>query len=143
MLFVEHITKLVKEITAKHNTSDPFKIANELNIAVFYEDLGTTLGYYNSHFRIKIIHINENINEYSKEFVCAHELGHAILHPDANTPFLKKQTLFSNEKIELEANFWAMSLLFSSVNECVTKEEAIEKYGIPIELLTSHAHKIF
>lgn len=46
-------------------------------------------------------------------FICAHELGYAIFHPDANTHFLKKNTLFSTESIELEANFFAVRLLFS------------------------------
>ncbi|MFB8734598.1 hypothetical protein ACEQPO_13950 [Bacillus sp. SL00103] len=38
-----------------------------------------------------------------------------MLHSDSNTPFLKRHTFFSTEKIELEANFFAMHLLFSSV----------------------------
>ncbi|QBK24967.1 ImmA/IrrE family metallo-endopeptidase [Ureibacillus thermophilus] len=44
-------------------------------------------------------------------FVCAHELGHAVLHHDANTPFLKRKTLFSTERIEIEANKFAVELL--------------------------------
>ncbi|WP_141771547.1 ImmA/IrrE family metallo-endopeptidase, partial [Bacillus licheniformis] len=77
-----------------------------------YEDLGKALAYYSRHFRVKVIHINQNANEHNKEFICAHELGHAIFHPDANTPFLKRKTLFSTDQIELEANFFAISKKF-------------------------------
>ncbi|MCY7774064.1 ImmA/IrrE family metallo-endopeptidase [Bacillus licheniformis] len=128
---MESITKKIKSITKKFETNNPFKIAKELGIEVVYEDLGRALGYYSRHFRVKVIHINQNANEQSKEFICAHELGHAICHPDANTPFLKKQTLFSTDRIELEANFFAINLLFASLNDCITMREAIEQYGIP------------
>ncbi|QAT64677.1 ImmA/IrrE family metallo-endopeptidase [Bacillus glycinifermentans] len=135
---MESITKKIKLITKKFETNNPFKIAKALGIEVVYEDLGKALGYYSKHFRVKIIHINQNANELSKEFTCAHELGHAIFHPDANTPFLKRQTLFSTDRIELEANFFAINLLFSSVNSCVTVKEAIEQYGIPEKLILSY-----
>lgn len=60
---------------------------------------------------MKQIHINCNLDEHLKEFTCAHELGHAILHPDASTPFLRSQTLFSVDKLEIEANTFAAELL--------------------------------
>ncbi|MDE1421475.1 MULTISPECIES: ImmA/IrrE family metallo-endopeptidase [Bacillus] len=109
---MESITKKIKSITKKFETNNPFKIAKELGIEVVYEDLGKALGYYSRHFRVKVIHINQNANEHNKEFICAHELGHAIFHPDANTPFLKRKTLFSTDQIELEANFFAISKKF-------------------------------
>ncbi|MGG4088959.1 ImmA/IrrE family metallo-endopeptidase [Bacillus licheniformis] len=135
---MESITAKIKSITKKFETNNPFKIAKELGIEVVYEDLGKALGYYSRHFRVKVIHINQNANEQSKEFICAHELGHAICHPDANTPFLKKQTLFSTDRIELEANFFAINLLFASLNDCITMREAIEQYGIPEKFILSN-----
>ncbi|MEC1437381.1 ImmA/IrrE family metallo-endopeptidase [Bacillus sonorensis] len=140
---MESITAKIKSITEKFQTNNPFKIAKELGIEVVFEDLGKALGYYSRHFRVKFIHINQNANEHSKEFICAHELGHAIFHPDANTPFLKRQTLFSTDRIELEANLFAINLLFSSFNKCVTVKEAIELYGIPEQLVLSNIEKNF
>lgn len=60
---------------------------------------------------MKQIHINQNLNEKEAEFTCAHELGHAILHPNASTPFLRSKTFISVDKLEIEANNFAVNLL--------------------------------
>lgn len=86
-------------------------MANALNIAVFYEDLGSINGYYNKPLRMKQIHINQSLDEKDAEFTCAHELGHAILHPNASTPFLRSKTFLSVDKLEIEANTFAVNLL--------------------------------
>ncbi|MCY7692593.1 ImmA/IrrE family metallo-endopeptidase [Bacillus altitudinis] len=131
------ITEIVSKLQSKFKSSDPFFIANKLNIITIHEDLGNTLGYYSKHFRTKFIHINEKASEKCGYFVCAHELGHALLHSESNTPFLKRNTFFSTEKIELEANFFAMHLLFSSVQRGITYCE-FKEYGIPKELVQSY-----
>ena len=46
----------------------------------------------------------------------AHELGHAILHPKSNTPFLRANTLYSVNKLETEANRF-MALLLHPATE--------------------------
>lgn len=86
-------------------------MANALNITVFYEDLGSINGYYNKPLRMKQIHINQSLDEKDAEFTCAHELGHAILHPNASTPFLRSKTFLSVDKLEIEANTFAVNLL--------------------------------
>ncbi|WHX74682.1 ImmA/IrrE family metallo-endopeptidase [Bacillus safensis] len=131
------ITETVSKLQNKFKSSDPFFIANKLGIITVHEDLGNTLGYYSKHFRTKFIHINEKVSEKGGYFVCAHELGHALLHSESNTPFLKKNTFFSTEKIELEANFFAMHLLFSSVQRGITFCE-FKEYGIPKELVQNY-----
>ena len=54
---------------------------------------------------------NTDLSESEQRFSCAHELGHALLHPDANTPFLTKYTYLSVDKYEIEANKFALKLL--------------------------------
>ncbi|MDE5054857.1 ImmA/IrrE family metallo-endopeptidase [Niallia taxi] len=139
---MDRIDNGVKKLIQKHNTNNPFKIANELGILVLHENLGNTLGFYSKHFRMKLIHVNENLEQEEKDFVCAHELGHALLHPDANTPFLKRHTLFSVDKIEQEANAFALSLLFheNDLTEQLTIELALNKYGIPQKLLRGYSN---
>ena len=130
------IKKKVTQLTKKFDTCNPFEIAEALGIEILYEDLGKILGYYNKVFRIPIIHINEVSTEQQQLFTCAHELGHAVLHPNENTSFLKSNTHFSTDRIEVEANTFAIELLFAqgAVGH-VTVHEATEVYGIPEQLL--------
>jgi len=131
------IKEYVLHIIEKYKTTDPFEIAKEKNIIVLFEDLGNTLGFYNTYKRFKFIHINNQIDEITQRFVCAHELGHAVLHPKANTPFLRNQTFFSVDRLEVEANTFAVELLLT--DEMVSAyedthlsiQEVAEIHGVP------------
>ena len=105
------IRKKVAYLKRKYDTSNPFDLATCLGISVIFEDLGAINGYYNKQFRMKQIHINQNLPEHIQKLTCAHELGHALLHPDENTSFLRNCTLFSVDKLEIEANQFAIELL--------------------------------
>ena len=111
MIFIFNLKDTILRLTKKYNTSDPFELADALNISVYFEELGTINGYYNKPLRMKQIHINQNLNEQDAKFTCAHELGHAILHPNASTPFLRSKTFLSVDKLEIEANSFAVNLL--------------------------------
>lgn len=67
----------IDKIAKKYGTIDPFEIARAKNILVLFDDLGQTYGFYHSYKRVKMIHINNRLNEWLKRYVCAHELGHA------------------------------------------------------------------
>lgn len=103
-------TKVLR-LCQKYGTRDPFALAEKLNIIILWERLGTINGYYNQCYRQKFIHINEDLEPYQQRFTCAHELGHSILHPKANTPFLRESTLFCVSRLEREANCFAAELL--------------------------------
>ncbi|MGG1718735.1 ImmA/IrrE family metallo-endopeptidase [Bacillus wiedmannii] len=133
MKIKEYVLKIVK----KHGTTNPFEIAKRKKIIVLFEDLGNTLGFYNTYKRSKFIHINNQINEITQRFVCAHELGHAVLHPKANTPFLRNQTFFSVDRLEIEANTFAVELLLTDNMVSAYKDthlsiqEIAEIHGVP------------
>lgn len=112
-MIILDIKKEVNQLIRKFGTNNPYDIARELNISVTFEELGSIYGYYNSPLRMKQIHINQNLPEHLKKFTCAHELGHAIIHPKSNTPFLKNNTFLSVQKMEIEANKFATELLIS------------------------------
>lgn len=132
-LIQEEVKKLIK----KHNSICPFEIARSLGVIIQYADLGDTLGFYLHDSRIKFININQYLHEILQRFVCAHELGHVILHPKANTPFLRRNTLFSVDKIEVEANTFAVELLMPDEkirefkNTNLSIEEIARICGIP------------
>lgn len=106
------IRGLIKKLERKYQTRNPFELAKSLGILIIKEDLGTINGYYNKQFRIKQIHINCNLPEHLQKLTCAHELGHALLHPNSSTPFLRSCTFFSVDRMEIEANKFTMELLF-------------------------------
>ena len=62
----------------------------------------------------KFIFINSKLNEFDRMLVCAHELGHAILHSSSEYQFLIDNTrILRRSKLEDEANLFASWLLFS------------------------------
>jgi Zn-dependent peptidase ImmA (M78 family) len=105
------IRKKTNTLKKKYGTNDPFDIAKYLGIKVIFEPLGSISGYYNKQLRMKQIHINHDLSDHDQLFTCAHELGHAIMHPDANTPFLRKRTGLLVSKMEIEADKFATELL--------------------------------
>lgn len=130
--------KIAEKLIRKFNTNCPFQIARELGVVIQFERLKDTLGYFNTYKRIKMIHINQELSDADQQFACAHELGHSLLHPEVNTPFLKKNTLFSISKIEREANEFAVELLLpdSLLGEYPdsTLAQIASTCGIPFEL---------
>ena len=99
------------DIAARYDTNNPFEIARERNIRILHQPLKTTLGFYVRYRRIQNIILNDALPEEMQRFVCAHELGHSILHADLNVPKLTTYTLFSRDKFERQANAFAVELL--------------------------------
>jgi Zn-dependent peptidase ImmA (M78 family) len=126
---------LEKEVK-KNKTINPFELAKNKKIIIRYLPLGNTLGFYMKNARQKIITLNCNNEDGLMRFVCAHELGHAVMHPNENTPFLHKNTLFSKDKIEREANEFAVNLILYNTNltEYETKYDLLRENGIPYEM---------
>lgn len=123
----------------KYHTTSPFEMAKAMGTIVLFEDLGSINGYYNKFLRIKQIHINSNLDPHWKRFTCAHELGHSIYHPDANTPFLRNRTLMSTNRLEIEANTFAMHFLISEDEliecQCDTMNQVARYFGYTKELI--------
>nr|WP_302597784.1 ImmA/IrrE family metallo-endopeptidase [uncultured Cellulosilyticum sp.] len=101
------ITKLIQRLTKKYNTSNPFELCDLLGIIVEKEPLGKLDGYYHYFNRIKQIRINNCLDDYKSKWTCAHELGHALMHPTLNTLFLSANTYMITSRYEKEANLFA------------------------------------
>lgn len=128
----------VQELVNKHKTFNPFEIASQKNIYVIKWDLHEQInGYYKYDRRNRYIVINCNLDDDFQRVVCAHELGHAILHTRVNTPFMQKNTLLSVNKIEREANRFAAELLIP--DDCFIEYNNIfdiaSAYQVPVELV--------
>lgn len=107
------IRREVAYLKRYYKTDDPFDVIAYKKILLLYEDLGSINGYYSLILRQKQIHINRNLSCSQQRFTATHELGHAILHPKANTPFLLANTYQSVDRLEIEANKFAVEFLIS------------------------------
>jgi len=135
------IKDIVGELINRHNTANPFELAILKKIHVIYHDLHPEIqGFYKYDKRNKYIVINSNLNETIQMFVCAHEIGHAELHPRVNTPFLREKTFLSIDRIEVEANTFAVELLlpdkaiYEHSNLGMTLNEIASMFCVPEEV---------
>lgn len=106
-----NVQNIVENLKRIYKTNNPFELAKCLNIIILHEELGEIKGYYNKYARQKMIHLNNNLREEELYFTCGHELGHAIMHPNSNTPALRANTLYSINKLEMEANQFSVDLI--------------------------------
>lgn len=123
------IQRKVKNLISKYSTANPFTIAQELGIHIVYLPLGQVWGFYKKIYRHKFIFLNNCLPADHKIIACAHELGHAILHPNTNTVWLREKTFLSPSSIEREANYFAVALL---------KHYHICDYVTLLKLLNTH-----
>lgn len=108
-----NIHSLAESIVKKYHTRNPFEILKEKNVILVYAPLIDVRGFYQYFQRNHIIYIDENLSEHEKVFVCAHELGHMLMHKKANAVYMDTKTCFNTNKYEIEANTFAAELLIS------------------------------
>lgn len=114
MSYIDEIANRANQLTKRFATRDPFEIAENLGINVFFtKELTTLKGMYFVMKRNRYIYINDNLDERSKRIVCAHELGHDQLHRDlAKLGALQEFVLYDmSTRPEYEANVFAASTL--------------------------------
>ena len=105
----EDIIRYARELRCEYNTRDPYILAKHYGIRVG-DDLELSIS--KKAYTIKMdnyptmIMINNVYDKRSRIVLCAHELGHALLHDSAIT----EKNAFTDD--EYEANLFAVSLLF-------------------------------
>lgn len=106
------IKRRTRNLYHKYGTTCPYQLAKRNHITVLFLDLpGGLKGYCQRVFRRKFIVINRNAPEEEQRFICAHELGHMLLHRGMNHYFITRETYFAVGKYEREANEFAVKLL--------------------------------
>lgn len=101
----------VSALVRKHKSRNPFEIIAGMNAFIVYAPLHDVRGFYQYFQRNNIIYIDENLSEEEQMFVCAHELGHMLLHRKSNCIYMDTHTNFNTSKYEKEANLFAIELL--------------------------------
>lgn len=135
------IKEIVEDLITKYDSNNPYEIAEAKNIHIFQHNLHKEIfGFYKYVRRNKFICINSNLDYMRKHYTCAHELGHSELHSRLNTPFLRANTLFSIDRIEKEANRFAVELLLPDIilseyiDTNLSIDEISEMHSVPREL---------
>ena len=105
------IKKTVSALVRKCGSRDPFDIIQQLNVILVYYPLKDVHGFYQYFQRNNLIYIDESLPIQERYFVCAHELGHMLLHKKINAVFLDSRTFLKSSKYEIEADRFAMNLL--------------------------------
>ena len=107
----EEIYEKAAQIVKKCGTRDALKIAQELGIYVtFVPEFDRLLGMYTCRYRERHILLNTKMEDMVMQMVCAHEIGHDILHRELakEKNILPEFVLFDmRTKYEYEANAFA------------------------------------
>lgn len=107
----EKIKQRVQKLIDRYHTCNPFKLAELCGLHVTYAPLQEMHGLYMKYRRVGIIIISTEAPEEQLNFICAHELGHALLHDGLNIHSMTSRAHFSAGRYEREADFFATELL--------------------------------
>ncbi len=104
----EYLINTALKMVNIYGRNDPFYAAKQEGASVNFKDLGSLKGAYFGTMSTPAIVINENLDDTMKKVVCAHELGHHILH--RKTTQSCDSTVFNGSNtgiLEREANIFA------------------------------------
>ena len=110
----EYIFNMAERALDRYDTRDPFTIARESGVRVYFrDDFRRLKGMYSVVHGNRCIFINGNLPEYRRRIVCAHELGHDELHRElASETLFREYALYDmKNRSEYEANVYAAHVL--------------------------------
>ena len=138
MLNRDYIQTIAHELITKFDTRDPFELCKAIGVEVFYADLGNLKGMYKYLKKNRFAVINQNLDVYTRTLVCAHELGHDILHQDlAKKICLQEFILYDmRSRPEYEANLFASEILLPDEKIFTFAREGYDVEQIAKELCT-------
>ena len=104
---VNYAAKLIR----KYRTRDPFELAQAMHISVLIQDtFKRQKGAFKLVMNVPFIFINGNLSKTAQTLICAHELGHALLHRRLGA-LMEFELCDMTTLCELEANIFAAELL--------------------------------
>lgn len=143
----EDICRTVLKTVGRCGESEPERICKSLGITVLYEPMGSFAsackGFFLSQSKKSSIVINSDMSYDLQRIICAHELGHAILHKNmTGVKAFHDVGLFDEaNSFEREANLFAAELLldddcvFEALNRDTTFFAVAASLRVPMELL--------
>lgn len=139
---MKDIRQIVNKLVKRYNTSCPFELCQHLGIKVNISPLPKSiLGLYTNVLSIYFIYLNDELDKKMMDIICAHELGHYVLHRNVNSIFLSKNTLLLTSKLERDADIFAANLLIddsiftNKFDDVITLESISNISEIPIKYI--------
>lgn len=136
------IKDIVEGLAETYGTVNPFELCCNLGIKIIKSNLGREIkGFFQrTELGYEIIHVNSKMSEEEMKYICAHELGHAILHTDIAISFFIENALLIKNKYEIQADKFAAELLIPNDLDLYSiKEMTIEQlsyyFCVPEELI--------
>lgn len=111
---LQRLYRLGEDLVANANSRDPFQIADEIGLQIqMVKDFTILKGVYMILREVPWAFINDNLDDRMKRIVCAHEIGHHLLHQDlVRQTMLQEFSLFDRKnRPEYEANVIAAEIL--------------------------------
>ena len=111
---MRRIIEEAENIVKMYGGRDIFETAENSGANVWFRELGGLKGFYICENGERYIVINDALDDILKKVVCAHELGHDILHRELSVGGIREGTMFlDSDKTEREANLFAACVLIS------------------------------
>lgn len=140
---MQYILEKVKIVLDEFGGRDIFETAENSGIKIWFRSLGSLKGFYIFENNCRYIVIDESLDDTTRSVVCAHELGHDMLHRKLSAGGIRENTLFlANNKTEREANLFAAEILISdedflsALSFCDNTEKLSAELGFPRELIS-------
>ncbi|MGK9253622.1 MULTISPECIES: ImmA/IrrE family metallo-endopeptidase [Paenibacillus] len=107
-----NIRQRTRNLFRTYGVTCPFRLSEEMGISVLRHPLPSGMkGFCQHAFRRRFIVLSDRLEEAEAVFVCAHELGHMLLHKGFSHSFITLRTRFVLSRYEREANEFAVKLL--------------------------------
>lgn len=117
---------------------EPYELAEHNGAFVRESDLGALKGMYTVMLGNPFIVINQSLSERTKKIVCAHELGHHMLHRELAEGGVRMREFMlykMDERPEYEANIFAAYLLLDE-NEIL----GMAREGLDVRAIAASLH---
>ena len=139
-MILEYISGIVDELRKDYPVTDPFELAREMGFLLLFQAMGKAKSACKGFFMMQdgqpSITINSDLPKMIQKIICAHELGHAVLH--SQTPGMEEFhdfALFDTTSItEYEANVFAAELLLNDTDVLELLNEDMSFFGVASSL---------
>ncbi len=127
---MQYIKDIVDKMVKKYKTSSPYELCDFLNIIVVITRLPQNIrGFCQQLYGKNVIYINSELDDEQQKIVCAHELGHVVLHQGCNYFLLASATHYCMSKYERQADCFCTHLTLSGYDIDELSEYTWEEIG--------------